>query len=106
MKISRKMDALVRFFKQVVSDPKLGMRTRMEAAKRLDSIYERAELLHEKAAARKERYEARATAQRTQEGGIPAPESPLEMNETETMDAVFGSILNGKGKDKADAHAD
>lgn len=105
MKIPRKLDVLIKFYKQTIANDKVSFRTRMSAAARLDDLYARHALMYEKAEMRKERAELRATAQRTQEGGIPAQESPLEMNETETMDAVFGSILNGE-RDKADDHAD
>lgn len=80
----------------------------MSAAIRLDAIYERYALLHEKNEARAERAELRATAQRTQEGAFSAQESASEadgLSEDEQLSAVFGSILNG-GRDKADAHAD
>lgn len=98
MKIPRKMDTLVRFYKQTISNERISHRTRMQAAARLSEIYERAELLHEKNAARKERYEARETAQREPGGANAAQETPLEVGETEDekLASVFGSLLRGK----------
>lgn len=99
MKVSRKMDALVRFYKQTISNERISHRTRMQAAARLSEIYERAELLHEKNAARAERAELRAAAQREPGGAVPAQESPSEvseLNEDEAISSVFGSLLRGK----------
>lgn len=98
MKVSRKMDPLIKFFKQVISNDKISIRTRISAATRLDDLYARHLLMEEKAAARKERAEAKAAAQRGQEGANATQETPSEesrLNDDERLDAVFSSILNG-----------
>lgn len=102
MKVPRKLDVLIKFYKQTISNERISHRTRMSAAIRLDEIYGRFALLHEKAAARKERYEARATAQREPGGANAAQETApeeSELSEDARLDAVFGPILNRKGKD-------
>ena len=99
MKVPRKLDPLIKFFKETISNDKVSFRTRMEAARRLDDIYARHLLMAEKTAARLERAEARSLAQRTQEGAIPAQETASEeseLSEDARFDAVFGSLLRGK----------
>lgn len=74
----------------------------MQAAQRLSEIYTAYMIQAEKAAARLKRAEARSAAQRGQQGALDTQESPSEangLNEDEQLSAVFGSILNGKGKD-------
>jgi hypothetical protein len=95
------MDTLIRFFKQVMSDPQVGMRTRMEAAKRLDDLYARHMIAAEKAAMRKERSEARSLSAQGQGGTLPPQESTSDMQGTgEQMDQdrriafVFDNILH------------
>jgi len=71
----------------------------MQAAQRLSEIYTAYMIQAEKAAARKERAELRAVAQRESGGGIPAQETlseVSELTEDERLDAVFGKLLNGK----------
>lgn len=96
LKAPRKLDVLIKFYKETISNTKISHRTRMSAAARLDDLYARHLLMEEKAAARKERYEARAAAQRGREGGIPAQESALDTSEDARLDAVFGSLLRRK----------
>lgn len=106
MKIPRKLDVLIKFYKETISNTKVSHRTRMSAAARLDDLYARHLLMQEKTAQRLERAELRALAQRTQEGGIPVQESASEeseLSENERLDAVFSSILGSKGADDTDS---
>lgn len=99
MKVPRKLDPLIRFFKETISNDKVSLRTRMSAAVRLDDIYARHALMEEKAAARKERSELRATAQREPGGANAAQETASEangLNEDEAISSVFGSLLRGR----------
>lgn len=78
----RKYSLLLKFFKDVISNPALSMRTRLQAAARLDGILERNERAHELEAARKERAAARAVTlqpvQPAQEEAIAPTEAPSE----------------------------
>jgi hypothetical protein len=98
VKVPRKMDTLIRFFKEVIANDKMSIRVRMQAAQRLDDLYSR----HEMAASRKERSELRKKA--GQEAVVPtdeankideALESELSEEEQERLreERIFRDIL-------------
>jgi hypothetical protein len=101
----RKYSKLVTFLTATMTDPKIAHRVRMAAATRLNEIYERNEMLNERAAARQvAALEREARLQVSQ----PPPAPPAPESDTDAdahIKNVFDSILNGRGSHSADAAA-
>jgi hypothetical protein len=87
MALSRKTHDLTRFFRQTINNPKLSIRTRMQAASRLDDLLARHELAAQHDAARKERSDVRALALQSLGGATGALGVP-----SETVDAAAEEV--------------
>lgn len=97
MKVPRKLDVLIKFYKQTISNEKISHRVRMQAAERLSGIYTAHMIQAEKAAARKAKAEARALAQQGQHRAILPQESNVQANDDEKIASIFNSLLSPKG---------